>query len=473
MNKYIYDDIGNLVYTITELNIDLPKNVMIILDTLHNNGFSAYVCGGACRDSILSKTPSDYDIATSATPDEMFEVFKDFRTIPTGLQHGTITIIIDGEAYECTTYRLDGDYSDGRRPDNVAFTTDIVEDLKRRDFTMNAIAYNPWEGFVDPFNGIDDLKNKVIRCVGSSYIRFHEDGLRILRAIRFAAQLGFDIHWKTSEALRNSKHLLNNVSKERIQSELCKILSSLNCGNNVLSKYADVICWIIPEIKPMIGFDQNNPWHIFDAWEHTLRCMDYMYLKQENRENDDIILRLAILLHDIGKPHCYEADEHGYYIYPNNAEVSADMAYEVLRNLKFSNEIVNSVTQLIRYHGTQFDGSKAQIKRLLNKIGEKQLRRLFMLRKANLLYGMYLILNMDRRRCEVLIAENLLDEIIENNECYSLKQLAVNGDNLIAAGIPQGKMIGYILEALLDMVIEDEIENNREQLLQCAINVIN
>ena len=276
--------------------LPMPTAVEFITNELNKSGYEAYICGGALRDVFLERPIHDYDICTSATPEEIIKTFPYEKIIPTGLQHGTVTIVIDDIPYEVTTYRIDGEYTDNRRPDNVIFTKNIFEDLKRRDFTINAMAYSSQLGFVDPFYGLNDINNKVIRCVGNPNDRFNEDGLRILRAIRFAAQLDFTIDKKTSEAIHNNKHLLYYISKERIQSELFKILLAPNCVN-VLREYTDIICQCIPEIEHIVGFKQNNPYHIYDVWEHTLHCLD------SNNDND-IVLKLAILLHDIRLPIC-------------------------------------------------------------------------------------------------------------------------------------------------------------------------
>lgn len=445
----------------------IPEDVTYILNMLASYGHHSYVVGGCVRDFLLNKNPNDYDIATPAMPEDVMKIFNSHEVLPTGLQHGTVTVVINHKPYEITTFRYDGDYSDNRRPDSVEFTNDIVEDLKRRDFTMNAIAYNPHNGFVDPFNGAEDIENKIIRCVGSPSVRFHEDGLRILRAMRFAAQLGFDIEDNTSLAMRNSKHLLDNMSAERVQGELVKILKSKCCGNKVMKKYVDIMCCIIPEIEPMIDFNQNSSYQIYDLWEHTLRCMDYFFLDYGYDDEDDIVTRLAVLFHDIGKPQCDSKDEYGFSTFYNHADISAKIAYDVLRRLRFSNDIVNDVSQLVSYHMTHLlTNNKADVKMLLNKIGEKQTRRLIFIRICNFVSGTRLYFNQNRMLCAVQCANNELNEIIKNNECYNLKQLAVNGDDLMEHGVPEGKDIKIILDALLSDVIEEKLENNKETLLK-------
>ena len=400
---------------------------------------------------------------------EIMKTFPNNEIIPTGLKHGTVTILINNMPFEITTYRIDGEYSDGRRPDEVKFTTDIVEDLKRRDFTINAIAYNPNKGFVDPFNGVEDINKKIIRCVGNPNDRFNEDGLRIMRGIRFAAQLGFDIEKETSKAIHENKSLLDKISKERIQSELCKILNSYHCGNNVLREYSDIVCQIIPEIESMIGFEQNNPYHDYDVWEHTLHCMNCLYDTKEElnlweETTNNISLRLAVLLHDIGKPSCYSIDEIGVGHFYGHADKSAKIAYGILTNLKFSNEIINDTIQLITHHDTQFISNRKIVKRLLNKLGEKQLKRLFVLRRCDITGQSYW--HYAERLLSINEMWSLLNDILNEDECYKLKNLAVNGNDLIEHGIPEGQLIGAILNFLLDKVINNEIKNDKEVLLK-------
>ena len=311
-----------------KFDIKIPKDVASIIDQLDEHGYDAYVVGGCVRDSILGRTPNDWDICTSATPDQMIAIFEDYEVIPTGLQHGTITIVINHTPYEITTFRIDGKYLDNRRPDKVSFTTDIVQDLSRRDFTMNSMAYNPKVGLVDPYNGQQDIQSKVIRCVGNADDRFNEDALRIIRALRFASVYGFEISSDTAQSIHNNAGLLNNIAVERINVELCKLL----CGKGVLDillNYSDVIATIIPEIKPCIGFNQNNRYHQYTIYDHIAHAVS-------NYTGQDIIVKVALLLHDIGKPLCYTEDENGGHFY-GHGEPSRDIAEEVVRRLKFDN----------------------------------------------------------------------------------------------------------------------------------------
>lgn len=468
----------------TKVNNMIPEGARYIIHEFARYGHQAYLVGGCVRDIILNRTPHDWDICTDATPEKMellvhciikreediekycesmgrVYVKKRIKTIPTGLKHGTLTIVVDDEPYEVTTFRCDGKYSDGRRPDSVSFTNSLLDDLQRRDFTINAIAYSMFQGFIDPYHGMKDIENKVIRCVGNPDDRFNEDGLRILRAIRFAAQLRFDIKNSTAMAIHENKHLLDKISRERINSELCKILSSDYCGNKVLRKYADVICQFIPEVRSMIGFEQNNPYHPHDVWEHTLHCMDYLR-SEESEPQNDLIVRLAVLFHDIGKPNCYTSDENGVGHFYGHAVESAKITHTVLTNLKFSNEIIDNTIQLIEYHDVQFVTTKASVKRLLNKLGEEQLKRLFVLRLCDISGQNNWIV----RAGKIFDMKAILEQILEENECFKLKDLAINGKDLIQCGVPEGKTIGTILNTLLTMVIDGEINNDKDSLLQ-------
>lgn len=449
----------------------LPESVELILNMLNNNGYSAYVVGGSVRDAFMDKTPKDYDIATSAFPEQVMETFKDFEVIPTGLKHGTVTVVVDKKPIEVTSYRLDGNYTDGRHPDEVVFTDNIDEDLARRDFTINAIAYNHQEGYHDVYGGIADIQNGTIRCVGNPEGRFKEDGLRILRAMRFAAQLGFNIEKNTSKAMHDCKYMLDNISRERIQSELVKILMSDN-ASGILISFQDILLQIIPEMEPMVNFYQDDHYYEYNyVLDHALHCLGAWDLHfHRDEEWNDIILRLALLLHDVGKPSTWEYDEYGYKDFDGHNVTSAIMARKILKSLKFSNDIVSKVCQLIDYHCFDFDGDfhpKVAAKLLLNEIGETQLRRLIALQLADLV-KQHLYFTDKRRWDFVLQAEHCLEKIIENDECYSLKQLAINGDDLINAGFEQGQIIGVILDVLLNTVIEEKVENSKEALLNLA-----
>ena len=441
-----------------EIKINIPEDANELIHTLQNNGHSAYIVGGCVRDSILGRTPHDYDICTSATPSEMLEIFKDKKIIETGLQHGTVTVVVNGKPYEITTYRIDGIYSDNRRPDTVTFTDKLVEDLRRRDFTINAMAYNDEEGLIDPFNGMEDIKYKKISCVGCAEDRFREDALRILRAIRFAAQLEFAIMPGTDWEIHKQYKNLENISIERINSEFCKIASSDDFCVELLL-YKDVFSLFIPELKDMFDFPQNNPWHIWDVFGHTIHAVEYC-------DSDDLVVRLAVFFHDFGKPHSYQDGEDGIRHFKGHGKVSADITDSIMKRLRFDNETRNNVVELVYYHDATFEVGKKYVKRWLNKIGEKQFRRLLQVKKADN-KAQNLELSSDRIK-ELSEIEALIDEVLQEDECFSLKDLAVNGKDLIGVGYKSGKELGNTLNKLLQLVIDGDCPNEKKKLLQEA-----
>ena len=412
--------------------------------------------GGCVRDSVLGRKPHDYDICTSATPDEILKVFPNEEIIPTGLQHGTVTILINKEPFEVTTYRIDGDYSDNRRPDNVTFTKNLVEDLRRRDFTINAMAYNPRIGLIDPFNGLKDIKEEKIRCVGSAKDRFGEDTLRILRAIRFAPQFGFVIEPDTDWEIHQQHKKLENISVERINSEFCKIVSSDSFCVQLLL-YKDVFSLFIPELKSMFDFQQNNPYHAYDVFGHTVHA-----IKQCN--SDDLVVKLAVFFHDFGKPHSYQDGEDGIRHFKGHGKVSAEITDSIMKRLRFDNETRNNVVELVYYHDATFEVGNKYVKRWLNKIGEKQFRRLLEIRKADIKGQKP---DYEESRIEkVNNIENILVEILSEKSCFSLKDLAVNGNDVKEVmKLKESKDIGYWLNEILKRVIDGELENNRDDLV--------
>lgn len=439
-----------------KFNIEIPAPVSYIIQELEKCGYEAYMVGGCVRDSVLGRKPHDYDICTSATPDEILKAFPDEEIIPTGLQHGTVTILVNKEPFEVTTYRIDGDYSDDRRPDNVTFTKILVEDLRRRDFTINAMAYNPKTGLIDPFNGMEDIKCEKIRCVGSAKERFNEDALRILRAIRFEAQLGFAGFPETMFEIERQYERLKNISVERINSEFCKIVASNQfCVELVL--YPDVFSLFIPELKDMIDFQQNNPYHAYDVFGHTIHAI-------EKCESDDLIVRLAVFFHDFGKPHSYQDGEDGIRHFKGHGKVSADIADSIMKRLRFDNGTRNNVVELVYYHDATFEVGKKYVKRWLNKIGEKQFRRLLEVRKADI-KGQKT--DYEKSRIEkVNNIEDILEEILQEQECFSLKDLAVNGNDVKRTmNLKEGKDVGYWLNEILKRVIDGELKNNRNDLI--------
>lgn len=439
--------------------IDMPSNVNLILDELHINGYEGYIVGGCVRDSLLGRTPNDWDICTNAKPDEMLEVFKNYKTIPTGLKHGTITIVINGEHFEVTTYRIDGDYSDGRRPDKVEFTDDIVKDLSRRDFTINAIAYNKQSGLIDPYNGLDYLNSRVVNCVGNPNERFQEDGLRMLRAIRFASQLGFKIERNTAVAIVDNRKLLRCISQERIREELNKILLSGNPTGGITSlKTLGLLNYIIPELQNCYNFNQFNDNHDKDVFEHTMSVLGNIESKLE--------LRLAALFHDIGKPNTFTIDEDGNGHFYGHHKESAKICREIMTRLKYSNKEIEYVSELVYHHMTRYPKLRPiSAKRFINKVGVDKLDDLFKLFIADRLgskppYDFEDIYRL-KFECEKVLAEK---------QPLSTKDLAINGYDLMEIGMPQGKMIGNILNWLVEIVLEDSELNTKEILLEMVKN---
>ena len=437
-------------------NIEVPVPVNYIIQELEKCGHEAYMVGGCVRDSVLGRKPHDYDICTSATPDEILEVFPNEEIIPTGLQHGTVTILINKEPFEVTTYRIDGDYSDNRRPDNVTFTKNLVEDLRRRDFTINAMAYNPRTGLVDPFNGMEDIKCKKIRCVGSAEDRFNEDALRILRAIRFEAQLGFIRLPETMLEIEKQYRRLKNISIERINNEFCKIVASKQFYIELIM-YSDVFSLFIPELKDLIGFQQNNPYHAYDVFDYTVHAI-------EKCESGDLVVRLAVLFHDFGKPHSYQDGEDGIRHFKGHGRVSAAITDSIMRRLRFDNKTRHNVVELVYYHDATFEVGKKYIKRWLNKIGEKQFRRLLEVRRADIKGQKP---NYEKSRIEkVDNIESILEDVLQEQECFSLKDLAVNGNDVKKTmNLKEGKDVGYWLNEMLKRVIDGELKNNRDDLI--------
>lgn len=437
-------------------NIEVPAPVYFIIQELEKYGHEAYMVGGCVRDGVLGRKPHDYDICTSATPDEILQAFPYEEIIPTGLQHGTVTILINKEPFEVTTYRIDGDYSDNRRPDNVTFTKNLVEDLRRRDFTINAMAYNPKTGLIDPFNGMEDIKYKKIRCVGSAEDRFNEDAFRILRAIRFEAQLNFAGLPETMFEIERQYERLKNISIERINSEFCKIVTSEQfCVELVL--YSNVFSLFIPEIKDLIGFQQNNPYHAYDVFNHTVHAI-------EKCESDDLVVRLAVFFHDFGKPHSYQDGEDGIRHFKGHGKVSAEITDSIMKRLRFDNETRNNVVELVYYHDATFEIGNKYVKRWLNKIGEKQFRRLLEVRKADIKGQKP---DYEKSRIEKINnIESILEEILQEQECFSLKDLAVNGNDVKKTmNLKEGKDVGYWLNEILKRVMDGELKNDRDALI--------
>ena len=440
-----------------EKTINIPDTPKCLMKILLDAGYEAYVVGGCVRDFLLGRVPHDWDICTNALPEQMKECFASYHVIETGLKHGTLTVMVDHVGYEITTYRTDGEYTDHRHPDSVQFVGTLQEDLMRRDFTINAMAADISGKIRDFYDGQFDLEHKWIRCVGDPNKRFTEDPLRILRAMRFESKLGFVIEQSTEDAMRRYRHLLQYISAERINSELTGILMG-DCYST-LTCFPDVLSVCIPEIKPCIGFQQNNPHHNRNVWEHTLFAI--------SAAPKDLYTRLALLYHDIGKPLCYSFESGVGHFY-GHAVISKDIAEKSLRGLRYDNQTVKLVTQLVEAHDRTIEPRKPVIRRCLNKMGLKQFLRLLDVKEADYmaqaqLYGDRLhkveILQMTN---EILVAQ------IQQEDCFSLKDLAINGDDLIQLGYKPGKKIGTVLNQLLEMVIDGTMENSKDLLIQWA-----
>ncbi|MCI9642852.1 MAG: CCA tRNA nucleotidyltransferase [Eubacterium sp.] len=426
-----------------------------LINILSDNGCKAYAVGGCVRDYLLGKPEKDIDITTSAKPETVEEILKqnNIKVIETGLQHGTVTAVLNGENYEITTFRKDGEYKDNRRPESVSFVDDVKEDLSRRDFTINAIAYNHKEGIVDLFGGKKDIDNQVIRAVGNADLRFKEDALRIMRALRFSATLCFDIEESTKKAIFDNMYLLDNIAKERIFTELKKLLAGDN-ALQVLDAYKEVIGVVIPELKPAFDCVQNNPWHIYNVYDHIIHAVD--------AAPKDEIIRLTMLLHDIGKPSVKTTDEKGIDHFKFHAPVGADIAKKVLKRFKVSNEVYDKVTTLIRYHQGVENVDDIRVKRWLAKIGADYTKALFKVRISDLYAHNPGKIGYELKKLNELLIE--LDEIVAAGEAFKISDLAVNGNDLIALGY-KGKEIGEKLNEILMLVVDDRLNNTKEDIV--------
>ena len=440
-------------------NISIPFGANEIINTLHGAGFEAYIVGGCVRDSLLGIQPSDWDICTSAKPSEVIQCFPDNRIIETGLKHGTVTIVMFDMRYEVTTFRLDGKYSDHRRPDSVQFVTNLEKDLSRRDFTMNAMAYNYERGLIDPFGGATALKNGTIAAVGDPMKRFREDALRMMRALRFAANYGFFIDEVTASAIHSYAPALNDIAVERINSELCKLLlSESESILYVLTEFSDVIATIIPELQPCIGFNQNNRFHQYTVYDHIAHAVS-------NYTGFDLSVKIALLLHDIGKPLCYTEDQNGGHFYGHGV-FSHDLAAQVMDRLRFDNDRKREVLELVLYHDSVIEPTPKVVRRWLNKIGEKRFRQLLSIRMADIKAHAEGTQESRIERCSAL--GDILNDIIAQEQCFSMKDLAINGNDVMSLGIHQGKSVGKVLRHVLNKVINGELHNEKFELIQEA-----
>lgn len=441
------------------MQIQIPEKAKYIIKTIMDAGYEAYVVGGCVRDSILGRVPGDWDITTSAKPEEVKALFR--RTIDTGIQHGTVTVMLEKEGFEVTTYRIDGKYEDSRHPKEVTFTPNLIEDLKRRDFTINAMAYNDETGLVDIFGGLADIENKTIRCVGNAKERFGEDALRIMRAIRFSAQLGYTIEEQTCAAIRELASSLQKISVERIQVELTKLITSPHPDTLRMAYEMGVTKIVFPEFDKMMETPQNHPHHMYNVGEHTLQAL----LETE----PDKILRLSVLFHDVGKPETLSVDEKGVTHFYGHPGVSEEMSRQILRRLRYDNDTIHAVSRLVRYHdyGNDVEPDMRIVRRAVNKIGEDIFPLLLKVKKADILA------QSEYKRKEKLDRVDQwrfhYEKIREENQCVSLKTLAVTGTDLIAAGMKPSKELGEMLQKLLELVLEQPECNTKEYLLEIAV----
>lgn len=433
---------------------DMPEYVQWVLRALEGAGYEAWCVGGCVRDTLLGRTPEDWDVTTSAQPEETMTVFGG-SAIPTGLRHGTVTVRVGEDRVEVTTYRVDGPYRDHRRPETVTFTRSLEEDLARRDFTVNAMALNLRGELRDPFGGREDLRRGLVRCVGEADRRFGEDALRILRGLRFAAVLGFVLDPDTGESIHRNRELLGEIAAERIQTELWKLL----CGTSaveILRGCPDVLGVFWPEILPMVGFDQRNCHHCYDVWEHTLHALEASLPETE--------VRCAVLLHDIGKPRCFTVDESGVGHFYGHGAVSRELADAMLRRLKCSSQFRETVVRLVDWHDRNIPRTEKSIRRALRILGEEDLRRLIAVKRADNLGQAPAYWD---RQGELDKAEEILEKLLAEDACFSLRQLAVNGRDMMELGL-SGPEVGRMLNTLLDAVVNEEVPNEPAALLDRA-----
>lgn len=435
------------------IRIELPEAVRNIINTLQSAGYEAWAVGGCVRDSILGRVPDDWDITTSARPEQVKAIFK--KTVDTGIQHGTVTVLWNRAGYEVTTYRIDGEYEDSRHPKEVQFTASLREDLRRRDFTINAMAYNEEAGLVDIFGGIEDIRAKKIRCVGDPMERFSEDALRMMRAVRFSAQLGYEIEEETEAAICRLSPTLQKISAERIRTELVKLL---------ISPHPELLeaCWrtgmtavFLPEFDRMMETSQNNPHHCYNVGEHTIRAM--------KASAPEKTLRLALLFHDMGKPETKTTDGEGIDHFRGHEVKSSDMARTVMRRLKFDNNTIDRVVRLVRAHDIKIEPGQKYMRRALNRLGEDIFPELFAVKEADM--EAQSVYQREEKQTELFVMRKDYEAVLKSKACVSLKDLAVNGKDLIAAGAAPGKGLGEMLQKLLEEVLEEPERNTREYLL--------
>ena len=436
----------------------VAHQALTALEKLENAGFESYLVGGSVRDLLRGETPHDADLTTVALPEQTKAVFKDYTVIETGIKHGTVTVLLDGVPLEITTFRTEGAYTDGRHPDEVLFTRTLQEDLRRRDFTVNAIAMSPRAGVVDPYGGEEDLQNKRIRCVGDPYERFSEDALRILRAVRFASTLDFEIEEETARAMRELTPLLAKVSAERIAAEFIKLLCGVGV-HRVLMEYREIIAFIVPEIRESFGFLQQNKHHCYDVYTHTVGVVSYIPPKP--------VLRLAAFFHDIGKPRAYHVKENGRGSFRGHPQIGEEMARAIMHRLKLSGAIIRDVCILVREHDYLLQNEHGALP-LLQRLPNDLLDPLMYLMRADALAKaspMESLAKVERLR-------DGLWEILRQSPALHVRDLAIDGKQLIALGVPEGKAIGKMLDYLLEQVMDGKVQNTTECLAQCVLETV-
>lgn len=441
------------------MDVFIPENIEVLIRRLEQNGFEAYIVGGCVRDQLLGRTPKDYDITTSALPDEIKHCFSEYTTIDTGIKHGTVTVVSESENVEVTTFRVDGKYSDHRHPESVTFSRNISDDLSRRDLTINAMAYNRKTGLIDPFGGQNDLSLGKIRCVGEPHLRFEEDALRIMRTLRFASELDFEIDEAAAAAVHDMKALLENVSYERLSKELMLLVTGKSpC--KILELYSDVLSMMIPEIAPCVGFDQRSKYHAYDVWSHIAHAVENSAAIPE--------VRLALLFHDIGKPKCFTVDDSGAGHFRDHERIGAEIAEKILRRMHFSNDTTCRISKLVKFHYIVPNNEQKFVRRLLSKVGAEDFFPLMEVMKGDNSAKHSFCLE----RISVIDSmQETARKIIEEDQCLKVTDLAVSGYDMMELGL-SGAEIGKTLNALLEAVLNEETENTRESLISRACGMI-
>ena len=445
------------------MEIQVPHKAQRVLNMLEQAGHPSYVVGGCVRDALMGRTPNDWDICTAARPQQVKELCarEGLASFDTGIQHGTVTVHVDHEPFEVTTFRADGAYEDGRHPVSVSFLDAVEGDLARRDFTVNAMAYSPARGLVDVFGGRDDLARKTLRCVGDPAARFAEDGLRILRALRFASTLGFEIHPATAAALREHRRLLEPVAMERISAEFMKLI----CGQGavgILLEYRDVVGTFLPQVVPMFGFEQLSRYHVYDVWEHCVRSCGLI--------EPDPVLRLAALVHDVGKPSCFFTDDEGIGHFYGHPEAGEPLARQIARHLRLPNAVTSELCTLVLWHDRPLPLTPKAMRRRLAKLGERLCRRLYQLVEADM--RTHSQLNMAHNLETLARSRALMEEVLQEMDVFSPRDLAVDGRDLMELGFAPGPRLGEVKGELFSLVVDGELPNSRPELLARAAQLL-